>query len=122
MRVRKYYHDLVFREVTLDNLNEIEELRVRTDQTELVAENIYSIAQAGLDPSGWCKAVYMNETPVGFFYVRDLDHGKKAYLCRFTRWLADGDRAIRVRETLCHVTSRSIKQPRAVLNRDSCRR
>jgi diamine N-acetyltransferase len=72
-----------FREVTLANLDEIECLRVRPEQRELVAENIYSIAQCGLDSSGWCRAVYIGDKPVGFFYVRKQECEKRAYICRF---------------------------------------
>jgi diamine N-acetyltransferase len=76
-------HELEFREVTLANLDEIEGLRVRPEQSELVAENIYSIAQSGLDAAGWCRAVYLKESPVGFFYIRNQNHGTLAYICRF---------------------------------------
>jgi hypothetical protein len=41
-----------FREITLENLYEVVGLQVTPDQTELVADNLYSIAQAGLDPDG----------------------------------------------------------------------
>lgn len=76
-------NQLEFRKITLTNLDEIEDLRVRPDQTELVADNLYSIAQAGLDAFGWCRAVYLDDKPVGFFYIREREHGKLAYICRF---------------------------------------
>ena len=72
-----------FREINIGNLDEIEALRVKPTQIDLVAENIYSIAQSGLDFQGWCRAVYLGETPVAFFYIRDLEEGKLAYICRF---------------------------------------
>jgi len=72
-----------FREITLENLDKVVGLEVGPDQTELVADNLYSIAQAGLDPSGWCRAAYLDGKPVGFFFVRELDGGGRIYLCRF---------------------------------------
>jgi len=72
-----------FREITIANLDQIEALRVKPEQLDLVAENIYSIAQSGLDPQGWCRAVYLGETPVAFFYIRNLNEGKLSYICRF---------------------------------------
>jgi diamine N-acetyltransferase len=72
-----------FREITLKNLDEIIGLEVGPGQKELVADNLYSIAQAGLDPSGWCRAAYMDDKPVGFFFVKEQHNGTRIYLCRF---------------------------------------
>ena len=86
---------LEFREVSLANLDEIAELRVRPDQTHLVADNLYSIAQAGLDPTGFCRGVYVNGEPAGFFFVRMMEGGRLAYICRFMvdqQWQGHGNR------------------------------
>ncbi len=72
-----------FRPISLDNLDAVIALEVRADQTHLVADNLYSIAQAGLDPSGWCRAAYLDGAPVGFFFVKELESGVRMYLCRF---------------------------------------
>jgi diamine N-acetyltransferase len=72
-----------FREITLENLDKVIGLEVSPDQTELVADNLYSIAQAGLDPRGWCRAAYLDDEPVGFFFVKEQDGGRQIYLCRF---------------------------------------
>ncbi len=72
-----------FREITLENLDKVIRLEVRPDQTELVADNLYSIAQAGLDPSGWCRAAYLDDEPVGFFFVKEPEGGAHIYFCRF---------------------------------------
>ncbi|MCA9053275.1 MAG: GNAT family N-acetyltransferase [Planctomycetaceae bacterium] len=74
---------LEFRELSLTNLDEIIDLRVRPVQSDLVADNLYSIAQAGLDPSGKCRAVYMDNRPVGFFFLRECERGTLVYICRF---------------------------------------
>ena len=72
-----------FRPITLENLDAVIALEVRADQTHLVADNLYSIAQAGLDPSGWYRAAYLDGVPVGFFFVKELECGTRLYLCRF---------------------------------------
>jgi diamine N-acetyltransferase len=74
---------LQFREISLKNLDEIIKLGVRHDQAGLVADNLYSIAQAGLDASAWCRGVYLDEEPVGFFLVREQQAGSLMYICRF---------------------------------------
>ncbi len=72
-----------FREISLQNLDAVIALEVTPDQTSLVADNLYSIAQAGLDASGWCRAAYLDGQPVGFFLLKHLDGGTRIYLCRF---------------------------------------
>jgi diamine N-acetyltransferase len=72
-----------FQEISLKNLDEVIGLEVGPDQTNLVADNLYSIAQAGLDPLGWCRAAYLDERPVGFFFVKEEDAGRRIYICRF---------------------------------------
>ncbi len=72
-----------FRAIDLKNLDEVIALEPRPDQAALVADNLYSIAQAGIDPAGDCRAVYGDGKPVGFFYTRILDEGRLLYLCRF---------------------------------------
>lgn len=82
-----------FREISLTNLDEVIDLQVRPDQANLVADNLYSIAQAGLDESGWCRAAYLDGRPLGFFFVKELEGGTLAYVCRFMvdqRWQGQG--------------------------------
>lgn len=72
-----------FRQIALDNLDAVIALEVAPDQRHLVADNLYSIAQSALDPSGWCRAAYLDGTPVGFFFVKELETGAHIYLWRF---------------------------------------
>ena len=76
--------EIEFHAVGLKNLDEVINLNVRPDQADLVADNLYSIAQAGMDPTGDCRAAYLGGRPVGFFYTRILDEGRLFYICRFT--------------------------------------
>ena len=72
-----------FRPITLLNLDEVIALAVGPEQQSLVADNLYSIAQAGLEPTAWCRAVYLAGKPVGFFSVKDRESGKRKYIWRF---------------------------------------
>jgi diamine N-acetyltransferase len=72
-----------FRKISLDNLDAVIALEVASDQRHLIADNLYSIAQSALDPSGWCRAAYLDSTPVGFLFAKELGIGAHIYLCRF---------------------------------------
>jgi diamine N-acetyltransferase len=81
------------REVSLENLDEVIDLEVAADQKDLVADNLYSIAQAELEPNGWCWAAYLDDEPVGFTFVKQEDQGRQIYICRFMvdqRWQRRG--------------------------------
>lgn len=54
------------REVTADTVRAICRLVVRADQEGFVAPNAISIAQAHFTPWAWFRAIYADETPVGF--------------------------------------------------------
>jgi diamine N-acetyltransferase len=81
------------REISLQNLDEVIDLQVEPGQADLVADNLYSIAQAALDPTGWCWAAYLDNEPVGFVFVKQEDQGRQIYICRFMidrRWQRRG--------------------------------
>jgi diamine N-acetyltransferase len=55
------------REVTLDNLRDVLRLTVAAHQEQFVASNAVSIAQAYFyRDSAWFRAIYADDTPVGF--------------------------------------------------------
>jgi diamine N-acetyltransferase len=62
---------VTLREVTIDNSSEILKLRVSTAQQEYVASNERSIAAAHLHEEAWFRAIYADETPVGFLMLHD---------------------------------------------------
>lgn len=67
------------REVTRDNLREVLSLKVAPDQEKFVANNAVSIAQAHFYPeTAWFRAIYADETPVGFMMLSD-DASKPEY-------------------------------------------
>ena len=71
------------REITGETVRSICDLKVRPDQNRFVAPVAISIAQAYFEPKAWFRAIYADETPVGFVMVyRDPDE-PDYYLWRF---------------------------------------
>ena len=81
--------EVSLREITAETLGPILQLSVRADQKGFVAENAVSIAQAHFDEGAWFRAIYADETPVGFVLVHDENLREKPdkpdyyYLWRF---------------------------------------
>lgn len=70
---------VTLREVTKENLRDIFALEVLPEQSSYVATNEMSIAQAYFDREiAWFRAVYADETPVGFLMLSD-DAKKQEY-------------------------------------------
>jgi len=75
--------DVSLREVTADTVRTICALAVAPEQTGFVAPNAVSIAEAHFTPAAWFRAVYADETPVGFVML-ERDPERHAYgLWRF---------------------------------------
>jgi diamine N-acetyltransferase len=67
------------REVTRENLGAVLRLKVAPEQEKFVANNAVSIAQAHFYPeTAWFRAIYADETPVGFMMLSD-DAAKPEY-------------------------------------------
>ncbi|HYO45882.1 MAG TPA: GNAT family N-acetyltransferase [Gemmatimonadota bacterium] len=75
---------ITLREVTKETLRDVLMLKVAPEQERFVATNAVSIAQAHFHPEvAWFRAIYADETPVGFLMLHD-DPGKPEYhLWRF---------------------------------------
>ncbi|MFO7627393.1 MAG: GNAT family N-acetyltransferase [Candidatus Fermentibacteraceae bacterium] len=71
-----------FRDINGENLDQCVDLRVRDDQP-FVAPNVYSIAQAGVEPGWVIKAIHSDETMVGFAMYTIDEKLSELYLCRF---------------------------------------
>lgn len=74
---------VTLREVTKDNLGQILRLKVRPDQEQFVANNAISIAQAHFEEKAWFRAIYADETPVGFVMLYDDPETTDYFLWRF---------------------------------------
>ena len=57
---------LMLREITRDTVRAICDLKVSEEQEKFVAANSVSIAEAHFSDEAWFRAIYADETPVGF--------------------------------------------------------
>ncbi len=64
------------REITKDTMRAVMFLDVLEEQEGLVAPNAVSIAQAYFHPEAWFRAIYADETPVGFAMLEDWSQVK----------------------------------------------
>jgi diamine N-acetyltransferase len=62
---------VALREVTARTVRAVSDLRVSALQQSYVASNAVSIAQAYFHPEAWFRAVYLDDTPVGFAMLED---------------------------------------------------
>ena len=71
------------REITQETVNSILDLRVTQEQEQFVASNAVSIAQAHFLEDVWFRAIYADDTPVGFLMLSDQPEKGEYYLWRF---------------------------------------
>ena len=71
------------REVTQETVNSILNLRVTKEQEQFVASNAVSIAEAYFSEDAWFRAIYADETPVGFLVLSDQSDKGEYFLWRF---------------------------------------
>ena len=71
------------REITQETVNSILNLRVTEKQERFVASNAVSIAQAHFSEDAWFRAIYADETPVGFLMLSDQPDKGEYFLWRF---------------------------------------
>lgn len=57
--------------IDADNLDIILALAVAPEQTHQVASNAVSLAEARVHPEAWYRAIYVDETAVGFVMLED---------------------------------------------------
>ncbi|ETX03560.1 GNAT family N-acetyltransferase [Candidatus Entotheonella palauensis] len=70
-------------EITEETLRPILNLKVAPEQEKFVANNAVSIAQAHFSKHAWFRAIYADETPVGFVMLHDEPEKTEYYLWRF---------------------------------------
>jgi diamine N-acetyltransferase len=63
--------EVSLREVTAGTVRAICRLDVSEEQKHFVAPNAVSIAQAYFEPKAWFRAIYADDTPVGFLMLYD---------------------------------------------------
>ncbi len=74
---------VTLREVTQETVNSILNLRVTKEQEPFVASNAVSIAEAHFSADAWFRAIYADETPVGFLMLSDQPDKGEYFLWRF---------------------------------------
>ncbi len=75
---------VTLREITQENLDEILDLQVTKNQENFVASNAVSLAEAHFYPEiAWFRAIYADETPVGFIMLEDDPANSLYHLWRF---------------------------------------
>ena len=62
---------VILQRVTAETLEDVLALSVSPEQPIFVASNERSIAQAHFDEGAWFRAVYADDTPVGFVLLHD---------------------------------------------------
>lgn len=71
------------REITQETLFDVLRLEVSEAQKKFVARNSVSIAEAHFEPQAWFRAIYADETPVGFVMLHDNVDESRYFLWRF---------------------------------------
>lgn len=71
------------KEVDDDNVSQIIALSVSEAQSEFVAPNVHSLAEAFATTNVWVRAIYAGEDPVGFAMLSDNADKPRYYLWRF---------------------------------------
>ncbi|WXG46470.1 MAG: GNAT family N-acetyltransferase [Candidatus Atabeyarchaeum deiterrae] len=71
------------RKITSRTVRTICNLSVSEDQKNFVAPNAVSIAQAYFSKAAWFRAIYADETPVGFVMLVEIPKREYYYLWRF---------------------------------------
>ncbi|MEM7125593.1 MAG: GNAT family N-acetyltransferase [Chloroflexota bacterium] len=77
---------VTLREITEETVLSILRLKVAENQKNFVAPNAVSIAQAHFSKHAWFRAIYADETPIGFLMIHDEPDGENGpvyYLWRF---------------------------------------
>jgi diamine N-acetyltransferase len=70
------------REVTRDTLRGVLGLAVDATQSQLVAPNAVSIAQAHFEPEAHFRAIYADDVPVGFLLWQNVPEERFTYVWR----------------------------------------
>jgi diamine N-acetyltransferase len=71
------------RVVNDDNVRQVIDLSVSPAQEDFVAPNAVSLAEAFATTMVWVRAIYADDTPVGFAMLSDNEEKPRYYLWRF---------------------------------------
>jgi diamine N-acetyltransferase len=76
---------VTLREITKETLRAVLKLKVSEYQNRFVAPNPISVSEAHFEPKAWFRAIYADETPVGFvmMYIDPEEDDGVYYLWRY---------------------------------------
>lgn len=74
------------REITQDTVRIICDLKVSKEQEQFVASNAVSIAEAHFSKGAWFRAVYADDTPVGFVLIAKVPREERELLGTHFLW------------------------------------
>ena len=74
---------LTFREIDEHNWEAVCKLSQKDGQNGNVPPNVWSLCEAHYDEDAWVRAIYADETIVGFLMMAIWDAGDKYYIWRF---------------------------------------
>jgi diamine N-acetyltransferase len=74
---------VTLREITRDSVRSVIALETTPEQKQFVAPNAVSVAEAHFSPLAWMRAIYADETPVGFVLLSDDPEKTEYYLWRY---------------------------------------
>lgn len=74
---------VTLREITEENLEPVLWLKVSPEQDKFVANNAVSVAQGHYSRFAWFRAIYADETPVGFVMLSNDEEKPEYYLWRY---------------------------------------
>ena len=72
-----------FRELTVDNWIDCVKLSVKEEQKKHIATNVVSVAESKFYPKWTPKAIYLEDTAIGFFMYGPDDDTGQIWLIRF---------------------------------------
>jgi len=74
---------ITLHEITRDTVRTICDLKVSKEQEQFVAPNAVSIAEAHFSSEAWFRAIYADETPIGFVMLEEVPEEDWFLLWRF---------------------------------------
>lgn len=82
---------VTLREITAETLDGILRLKVAKNQQTFVDNNAESIAEAYFSKHAWFRAIYADETPVGFLMIHDEPNATDGPIYYLWRFMIDED-------------------------------
>ncbi len=70
------------RKINMDNFHEVISLKLDDQDKQMVAHNMYSLAEAYADQVSICRGIYNDDTLVGFVMYDFNESEKKGYISR----------------------------------------